>query len=145
MQPEPTIDEVTEFVKIVDDIPQKDIDAIVSLFGSVPQEILWKATIKEGIPHNMFLGPPTSNCYHCNARLQAHNHPCSVICFTVEGPIPATKLTLRCKKCHINYRYEQYGNQLIGYQYYSTPRPLVHASQVVYVDRSYCAHMVASG
>ena len=45
----------------------------------------------------------------------AHHPPTPVVCYTWNGPLPALKLTLRCEKCGINYRYEHYGNSKCGY------------------------------
>ena len=113
--------------------------------GPVPESCLWKATFLEESPHNIFLSPPVDKCFSCDTSLQAHHPPTSVVCYTWNGPLPALKLTLRCEKCGINYRYEQYGNSKCGYKYYPTPRPFVHCSQLAYIERICCANMGAAG
>lgn len=117
----------------------------IELLGPVTQECLWKATLQKGTPYNLFLSPPLDNCLSCGGTLQAHHAPTSVVCYTWNGPLPALKMTLRCEGCSINYRYEQYGNSKEGYKYYSTSRPMVHCSQLAYMDRNFCGNMGASG
>jgi len=114
---------------------------LVEIFGPIEQSMLWKATRLEGEAHNIYLSPPVDNCVLCGSTLQAHHVPTTVICYTWLGPLPASKLTLRCEQCSINYRYEQYGDSKNGYRYYDEPRPFVHCSQVAYMDRMCCAHM----
>lgn len=129
-------DKMVKLLEAVDTMATDEKDSILNIMGRpVPQDLLWKATIMHGIPHNMFLGPPSSFCLQCHSALQLHHQPSTVLCYTLEGPIPALKVTLRCESCRLNYRYEQYGNQQEGYRYYEEQRPMVHASQVVYMDR----------
>ena len=59
--------------------------------------------MKIGKPLTLFLAPPTDCCLHCGSSLQIHHEPTTVICFTLNGPVPAQKVTLRCKKCQISY------------------------------------------
>ena len=67
------------------------------------------------------------------------------MCYTQDGPVMALKLTLRCRACGLNYRYEQYGcAKNGGYRFYDQPRPFVQASQVCYVDRATCEQWIAA-
>ena len=142
MQPEPDIEEVLELMKAAEMVPALEKKLVCA--EPIPSYILWEATTKFGVPTNMFLCPPLSNCIHCDASLQIHHEPTVVTCYTWDGPIPALKLTLRCKPCNLNYRYEQYGNSTDGYRYYSQTQPMVMASQVAYVDRTCCALMTSA-
>ena len=72
--------------------------------GEPPRDILWRATLESGIPHLAFLGPPVASCYACDGQLQTHNPPTSILCYELDGPIPALKITLRCGTCGLNYR-----------------------------------------
>ena len=40
------------------------------------------------------LAPPLSMCLVCEAKLTSHNTPSSARLFTLEGPVPATKVCL---------------------------------------------------
>ena len=73
--------------------------------GEPQRDILWDATFKTGTPHLVFLAPPVTTCYNCDGYLQTHNSPTNVLCFGMEGPFPALKITLRCRNCGLNYRY----------------------------------------
>ena len=115
------------------------------LSGPMSEDLLWETTTKLSDPHQMFLAPPVNSCLNCGSVLSTHNQPCNVICYTWNGPLPAKKLTLKCYSCGINYRYEQYGNNDIGYKYYKEERALVCASQVSFVDRNCYAMMVSAG
>ena len=42
-----------------------------------------------------------------------------VICYMLEGSLPAAKITLHWTNCHLNYCYDQFGNS-DGYQYYTS-------------------------
>lgn len=104
-----------------------------------------QASISTGVPLTCFLAPPVDTCLQCSARLHVHNHPVRVVCYTQDGPVMALKLTLRCRGCGLNYRYEQYGSTKNGgYRYYNQPRPYVQASQVCYVDRVTCEQWIAA-
>ena len=75
------------------------------VLGSLPLDLLWDATFKHEHPHTCFLSPPLDSCLMCAGTLTTHNQPTVCICYTPDGPIPAVKITLRCQKCSINYRY----------------------------------------
>ena len=133
-----------ELVLVADNICEAN-KALVDALGPLSPEILWNATFKHDTPFNAFLSPPVDNCIKCGAKLQLHHVPTTVICYTWNGPIPAAKVTLRCKSCGINYRYEQFGNNEEGYQYYPEERPMIQSSQVRYLDRQCCVNIKASG
>ena len=67
-----------------------------------------------GKPVNMFLGPKCTECLRCSSPLQINHEPINVMCYMVHGPVPAQKITLRCKLCGINYRYDSFGGDNIG-------------------------------
>lgn len=94
---------------------------------------------------NLFLGPPVTVCLECDETLHIHNPPVRVLCYTNTGPLPAQKITLRCKNCNITYRYHQYGNSTKGYRFYHDRRSFVQASNVCYVERCVCEQFTAAG
>ena len=110
-----------------------------------PEDILWLATHTHGFPHTMFLGPPVINCLKCYTVLQMHNKPTVTVCYTMHGPVPAAKVTLRCTGCMTNYRYDQYGGEAKGYRYYDCPQPYIRASNTAYVERLCYAQWASLG
>ena len=66
---------------------------------------------------NGFLASPVSCCLNlfCNRRKLAAYHELSNVTlplFTFNGPIPASKIALKCPQCSTNYGYSAYGNKL---------------------------------
>ena len=113
--------------------------------GSPPCKLLWEVTTKYDFPHTLFLAPPVMSCLVCSSKLKTHNYPTAVICYTLEGSLPAAKITLRCTNCHLNYRYDQFGNS-DGYQYYQGHiRPFVKATNSSYASRACCELWAAAG
>ena len=139
----PDVQQLTKLAAMADQFSINNKDYI-KMLGPVEQSCLWKTTILKGTPYNKFLSPPVDQCLSYGMPLQAHHPPTAVVCYTWDGPIPASKLTLRCDECSINYRYEQYGDSKNGYRYYPTPRPLTHSSQASYIDKTFCTHMGAA-
>ena len=76
----------------------------ICITGTPPSDLLWEVTFQYGFPHNLYLGPPVTTCLSCQAPLQSHHAPSVVTCYTLGGPLPAVKITLRCRDCGINYR-----------------------------------------
>ena len=67
----------------------------------------------------------------------------TIILFTTNGPLPGQKITLRCKKCNINYRYDTYGDEE-GFKYYNCIRDFIAASNVCYIERNLCESWVSA-
>lgn len=116
-----------------------------NLLGLPTEELLWKATMSSGRPCTGFLAPPTLQCLQCDGSLYTHNDPSVVVCFGQRGPFLASKITLRCKACHINYRYDQFGDEIEGYRYYDQQRPFVKASRTTFVSRDLYQFFAAAG
>uniref|UniRef100_A0A1X7UPD7 CxC5 like cysteine cluster associated with KDZ domain-containing protein n=1 Tax=Amphimedon queenslandica TaxID=400682 RepID=A0A1X7UPD7_AMPQE len=110
-----------------------------------PMEVLWQTTFSLQLPHTEYLGPPVIRCLGCDNMLEVHNAPTTVICHTLHGPVLALKITLRCSRCLLNYRYEQYGSERNGYRYYEQPRDYVKASRTTYIMRSLQELFIAAG
>ena len=77
-------EEVQQLLADVDSIPESNSE----IFGKPPDTILWEATHAYGLPMLAFLGPPVTNCLSCNSPLQENHRPTSVVCYTLDGPIP---------------------------------------------------------
>ena len=116
-----------------------------TLVGSPPCKLLWEVTTKQDFPHTLFLAPPVTSCLVCSSQLKTHNHPTAVICYTLEGSLPAAKMTLHCTNCHLNYRYDQFDNS-DRYQYHRGHiRPFVRATNSSYASRACCELWAAAG
>jgi len=90
-----------EIASLMTDTQHKFRENVINL-RTPADHLLWKVTLAKKTPHNIFLGPPTTKCYVCKQNLSVHNNPCTVVVFTLHGPSPALKITLRCDNC---YRY----------------------------------------
>ena len=80
--------------------------------------ILQKVSWDTGIAHTAFLAPPVCHCInaecqdsHSRKFLQMHHKPITVTLFTMNGPVPATKIAYRCRQCSTNYNYTMYGSK----------------------------------
>ena len=63
-------------------------------------DVLRRLTEQEqSTPFNKFLTPPVSLCMQCDRKLTIRNNPCKVALFTLNGPIPCSKVTLECREC----------------------------------------------
>ena len=115
------------------------------VIGAPPTDILWQATKDTGMPHLLFLGPPSVFCYHCHSPLSANNSPTSIVLYSQDGPIPASKIILRCKRCNIHYHTEVFGNGVEGYRYYDGIQPVVKCTQQAYMERQLCSMIASAG
>ena len=109
-----------------------------------PADILWEATNETGMPHLRFLGPPAISCYQCHSPLCAKNSPTSIVFYSQDGPIPASKIILRCTRCKLNYHPEMFGNSE-GYRYYNRIQPVVKCTQQAYMERHLCSMIASAG
>ena len=91
-----------------------------------------KACLSTGIPFYEILCPPVEKCVKCDRKLTIHNQPAQVTIFKLTGPVPSLKLTSKCQRCGLIYKYAQYGNKSEGFQFYPERRPLIEASNVAY-------------
>jgi hypothetical protein len=92
---------VNEIVKCVEEfVPELNVletqrtrfeDALASLNG------------KDGINYGGFIAPPVEDCTLCGTALTAPNALSSCTLFTMDGPKPCTKLSLRCQGCKVSY------------------------------------------
>ena len=79
-----------------------------------------------GTAHTAFLAPPVSRCIvpECHGESLYRHHPVvTVTVFTLNGPTPATKCSLKCGKCATIYNYSMYGKKRTeGEVYHSASR-----------------------
>ena len=60
---------------------------------------LWELTKSEEIIYNRFLSPLVSICILRNKAFTIRNNPSKAKLFTLDGPVPCTKITLDCRGC----------------------------------------------
>lgn len=83
----------------------QSIECLVHKIHEVPtDDLLWQISLTSGVGYMLFMAPPTSNCLKCQGMLHSHNKAVTVMCFGFNGPLLASKITLRCQNCQINYR-----------------------------------------
>lgn len=74
----------------------------------LPHDKLWKLCENGGYRYTKFLSPPTKSCLNCGEGITMHNPPSKAKLFTLQGPIPASKITLERKGCKISYGITQF-------------------------------------
>ena len=106
-------------------------------------EVLRNASYATGIAHTAILAPPVSSCIctQCSSLgrpLYRHHSPTTVTIFTLNGPIPGTKINLKCSDCSTIYNYCMYGQKANnGEQFYDgCLRKYLEISDEVYCERS---------
>ena len=104
-------------------------------FSPLPKEQLWNMC--EGGKYNFtaFLSPPVSACLRCESDITMHNPPSKAKVFTLEGPIPATKITLECRSCQTSYEIARYTHDG-GSHYYpkAMSMDLIEVSNTTYIS-----------
>ncbi|CAB4032328.1 Hypothetical predicted protein, partial [Paramuricea clavata] len=99
------------------------------------EDVLWKATEEESFNFNCMMTPPVDLCLYCRKPLSTNNKPNKATLFTLSGPIPCTKLRLRCRECDVQYGICSIRDKTGEHLYPKLHRPLlVEASNVNYVD-----------
>jgi hypothetical protein len=96
-------------------------------------EHLWRLTNTEDFSYNKFLTPPVSMCILCENNLTIRNNPSKANLFTLEGPVPCTKITLECRGCAHVYGVCNYTDKS-GTHFYPHVVELVEISDVTYMD-----------
>ena len=64
-----------------------------------------KACLSTGIPFYEIICPPVEKCVKCDRKLTIHNQPAQVTIFKLTGPVPGLKLTSKCQRCGLIYKY----------------------------------------
>ena len=92
---------------------------------------LWKLTETEELSFLKFLTPPVSLCMQCDKKLSVRNNPSKAKVFTLNGPIPCSKVTLECRDCCYIYGICNYSDAK-GTHFY--PREMAAAIELVEVS-----------
>ena len=80
----------------------------LSMGEPLEQNKLWEISERSEYPLTKFLAPPVSTCLSCEGNLTMHNRPTRARLFSLEGPVPASKITLECRNCKISYGIARY-------------------------------------
>ena len=83
------------------------------------------------------MAPPIHpDCLNCKQPLSIKNKPTKVTLFTLKGPIPSTKLRLRCRECAVQYGVCSFSDKSAEHLYPKSMRPpLAEASNVCYLEK----------
>ena len=117
------------------------IQFLISLVDALPcsKDLLRQVSEKTSVVHTAFLAPPVSRCIlpECRqASLSRPHPPIHATIFTLNGPLPALKCSLRCNKCATVYNYSMYGRKKQGGErYYDKQRKYMEVSDLVYCER----------
>ena len=126
-------------------LSKEEIDCYVNFLESscpnfiasspLPDEQLWNMSEGGKYCFTKFLAPPVSRCLCCDGNVTMHNPPSKAKVFTLQGPIPATKITLECRPCKMSYGIARYTNDR-GSHYYSKELSLdlIEVSNTTYLS-----------
>ena len=91
---------------------------------------------KHKMSYENIICPPVKHCiqYASKKELTKNHKPTSVIVCTNSGLEPGTLYQYRCRECKCIYGYDMYGQSEEKF-FYVKERPLVKATQFVYVER----------
>ena len=130
----PVVDEIVKFIE--EFVPELNVletqrtrfeDALAGLNG------------KEGLNYGGFIAPPVEDCALCGTALTAPNALSSCILYTIDGPKPCTKLSLRCQGCKVSYghtmRHHSSGNASYYPKDVTRKDPFVEVTNVVYMEK----------
>ena len=98
---------------------------------------LWRLTQTEDLPFNKFITPPVARCFQCEKDLTIRNNPSQAKVFTLDGPIPCTKVTLECRCCSYVYGVCNYSDKSGSHFYPKSDEydvDIIEVSNVTYVD-----------
>lgn len=84
--------------------------------------------------YTRFLSPPVDECIECECPLVAANKPNVCTLYTLKGPRPSTKLTLKCNQCKLYYGLTMYS--LDGCHHYYDPS-LINPGKYNYIYKKY--------
>jgi len=83
----------------------------------LPYNKLWKLCENSGYHYTRFLSPPLKSCLNCGEGITMHNAPSKTKSCTLEGPIPALKITLECKGCKKSYGITRFTDSTVTHFY----------------------------
>ena len=122
-----SIDELSLYINFMETYCAAFIDETES------DDHLWELTKTEEIIYNKYLSPPVSICILCDKALTIRNNPSKAKLFTLDGPVPCTKITLECRGCAHVYGVCNYTNKS-GTHFYQHDVGIIEISDVSYMD-----------
>lgn len=122
-----SIDELSLYIKFMETYCAVFLDETES------DDHLWELTKTEEVIYNKFLSPPVSICILCDKALTIRNNPSKAKLFTLNGPVPCTKITLECRRCAHVYGVCNYTDKS-GTRFYQHDVGIIEISDVSYMD-----------
>ena len=122
-----SIDELSLYIKFMETYCAVFLDETES------DDHLWELTKTEEVIYNKFLSPPVSICSLCDKALTIRNNPSKAKLFTLNGPVPCTKITLECRGCAHVYGVCNYTDKS-GTRFYQHDVGIIEISDVSYMD-----------
>ena len=109
---------------------------------SVVKQLIQNLSNKLGYSVENFLIPPCNKCLDCNKPLTKYGRTAytQVLLYTCTGVETASKISYHCAKCKIVYKYDQFGNDLIGFRFYEEEQRYVKATNGRYIERLMLDH-----
>ncbi len=129
-----------KWFRYVDDdfsiIKKHALDSFHNLLNSIDPDINFtvehELTAIESMPFNRFSTLPLKTCLSCERSLTMKNFPAKVKIFTMDGPLPCSKITLECRSCSCVY---DFSDKLKMHFYLEEMQiDLVEVSNVTYLD-----------
>jgi hypothetical protein len=84
-----------------------------------------------------YLTPPVSTCTKCDKKLSMRNNPSSAVLFTLNGPVPCSKVSLDCRDCGIHFGVCKYSDN-DGTRFYPANEfdlNVIEVSNVTYIHQ----------
>ena len=89
---------------------------------------------KDGINYGGFVAPPVEDCTLCGTALTAPNPLSSCTLYTIDGPKPCTKLSLRCQGCKRSYGRSMTHSSSGNASYY--PKEIIKKDNLIEITNS---------
>ena len=122
-----SIDELSLYIKFMETYCAVFLDETES------DDHLWELTKTEEVVYNKFLSPPVSICILCDKALTIRNNPSKAKLFTLNGPVPCTKIMLECRGSAHVYGVCNYTDKS-GTRFYQHDVGIIGISDVSYMD-----------
>lgn len=116
--------EVEEFAASCYATKQTGVDQMTDIF----QSQLLKASSHFGEPYMVFQVPNVDSCLFCGGMVYGEK-PARVTIFTLQGPFPGLKSSLKCRRCHARFNADMY-HEVSGPSFYY-PNPEMACGNIV--------------
>lgn len=115
--------------------PRSDVSLEeISLFGRALENYcpVFMSNKDEIQKSEKYLTPPVSTCTKCDKKLSMRNNPSSAVLFTLNGPVPCSKVSLDCRDCGIHFGVCKYSDKHGTRFYLTSNTDVIEVSNVTY-------------